>query len=344
MALKVVHEGRIELAVTHSLWWQENMLALTGEEIEALIRRVISYRPPQWVPRDDKIKRLELIGSLFHNAPPPAVQASQVAGGRIGCSTVRLGWENAQSMSTESIQRATNMFSKAVDLLLTAFVDSDTFGAGRRIIEQLSQSSAVPLVNLIDDIYAPQPALAVIAALWDVLGGLRGKKIAISWGFGTRHVLPSTAHSLCLMGASLGADIRVVSPQEFPLLNRVIRETQVRVKTTEATFGVRNDFDSFEDVDAIYAVNWCRLDDFNHPERNTQRASKYKEWYFTKDVVSPKSLFVTDSSVQTELLASRELIDDASNITPELFAWLVRALLGSISYVTQEDSTHRRLT
>ncbi|MFW9968369.1 MAG: hypothetical protein ACFFEA_14535, partial [Candidatus Thorarchaeota archaeon] len=314
------------------------MLTLTGDEIEDLIRRVISYRPPEWVLRDDEIKRLELIGSLFHNAPSLAAQAIRVAGGRIGCSTVRLGWDNAQSMSTESILRATNMFSKAVDVLLTAFVDSETFGAGRRIIEQLGQSSTVPLVNLVDDIYAPQPALALIAALWDGLGGLQGKKIAISWGFGTRHVLPSTAHSLCLMVGSLGADIRVVSPQDFPLLNRVIRETQVRVKSTEAKFEECHDFDSFEDVDAIYALNWCRLDDFNHPERNTRHASKYKEWYFTKDLLSPKSLFVTDSSDPPELLASRELIDSASNVTPELFAWLVRALLGSISYVTHEES------
>jgi len=45
------------------------MLNLTDDEIEDLIRRVISYRAPQWVAKNDSIRRLEVLGSLFHNVP-----------------------------------------------------------------------------------------------------------------------------------------------------------------------------------------------------------------------------------------------------------------------------------
>jgi ornithine carbamoyltransferase len=232
------------------------------------------------------------------------------------------------------------MFSKAVDMLLTSFVDINTFGAGRRVVEQLGTVSRIPHVNLSDDIYAPQSALAVIAAIWKRLDGIRGKTIAVSWGFGSNHVLPSTAHSLCLMGASLGANIRVVSPSDFPLLNRVLRETQDRVRTTDGTIEELHDFDSFDDVDAVYAMNWCRLDDFNRPERNSEYASKYRNWHFTKDLLPQRSLFVTSPPVQTELLASRTLVDSENNLTPELFAWTVQALLASISYVIDDDTEH----
>ncbi len=316
------------------------MLTLKGDEIEDLIRRVISYGPPQWAKKDDDIRRLEVLGSLFHNIPLLEARALQIAAGRIGCRTVRLGWDDAQRMSTESIQREANTFSKAIDVLLTAFADSDTFGAGRRVVEQLCAVSRVPLVNLSDDLYAPQSALALTSALWDRLGGLKGKRVAVSWGFGSKHILPSTAHSLCLMGASLGADIRVVTPREFPLLNRVLRDTQDRVKTAEGTFEERHDFDSFEDVDAVYAMNWCRLDDFNRPERNAEHASKYRNWHFTKDVLPQKTLFITDPPVQTELLATRAVIDSANNLTPDMFAWMVQALLASISYVIDDNTKH----
>jgi ornithine carbamoyltransferase len=340
MALKVVHGGRIEQVVVHSYWWLENMLTLTGAEIEDLISRVISYSPPHWVKQEDGIRRLEIIGSLLHNSPLLGVRALQVAAGRIGCRSVRLGWDDIRSTSIESIEREVHMFSRAVDVLLTTFIDTDTFGAGQRLVQQLSQSSTSPFINLADYIYAPQSALAVTTALWEHLGGLKGKRIAVSWGFGSTHDLPSPAHSLCLMGASLGADIRVVCPREFPLLSRVIRETQARAKTTEATFEERHDFDSFDDVDAVFAMNWCRLDDFNRPERNSEYASKYRDWHFTNEVLSPESLFIANPPVQTDLLATRALLDSENNITPKLFALMVQAILASISYVIDDKTEH----
>ena len=319
------------------------MLNLTGDEIENLIHRTISYGPPQWVPQDDNIKRLEVLGSLFHNGPLLEALALQIAAGRIGCRSVKLGWDDAHRMPIESIQSSVNMYSKAVDVLLTAFVDTDTFGAGRRVVEQLGSTSRTPLVNLSDDLYAPQSALAVTSALWARLGELKGKNIAISWGFGSSHVLPSTAHSLCLMGASLGANIRVVSPRDFPLLNRVLRVTQDRFKTTEGNFEECQDFDSFSDIDAVYAMNWCRLDDFNRPERNAEYASKYRDWHFTKDVLPKKAIFVTEPPIQTEILATRALIDSANNITSEMLVWMVQALLASISYVIDDGTKHSAL-
>ncbi len=314
------------------------MLTLTSDEIEDLIRRVISHGPPEWVTQDNDIRRLKVIGSLFHNVPSLNSRSLEVAAARIGCSSVRLGWDNVQHMATESIRRESDMFSKALDVIVTAFLDRDTFADGRRVVEQIGNTSSIPLVNLVDDVYAPQSSLAIIAALWERLGGFKGKKIAVSWGFGSKHVLPSTAHSLCLMGATLGADILVVAPQEFPLLSRVLRETKERIKTADSQFEERHNFESFEGIDAVYAMNWCRLDDFNRLERNTEYASKYRNWHFTDEVLPSESLFITDLPIQAELLAARSVIDSENNITPDMFAWLVRALLGSISYVTDDKT------
>jgi hypothetical protein len=87
-------------------------------------------------------------------------------------------------------------------------------------------------------------------------------------------------------------------------------------------------------------MNWCRLDDFNRPERNAEHASKYRNWHFTKDVLPQKTLFITDPPVQTELLATRAVIDSVNNITPDIFAWMVQALLASISYVHDDNVKH----
>ena len=340
MSLKVAYRRRTELEAMHFCWWVENMLTLTGEELEDLIRRVISYRRPQLVMKNNGVRSLDVLGSFLHCSSPLERRVLEIAAARMGCRTVSLGWDDAQRMSAESILREFNMYSDAVDVLLTAFIDNDTFGAGRRVVERLGAASGAPLVNLSDDIYAPQSALAVTAAFWEHLGGLKGKNIAISWGFGSKHILPSTAHSLCLLGATLGANIKVVSPVDFPLLNRVLRDTQDRIKTAEGGFEECHVFNSFDDVDAVYAMNWCRLDDFNRSERNTEYASKYRNWHFTKDVLPPSAIFVTSPPIQTELLADRLVIDSNSNITSKIVYWMVQALIASIYYVIEDDTKH----
>jgi hypothetical protein len=47
--------------------------------------------------------------------------------------------------------------------------------------------------------------------------------------------------------------------------------------------------------------------------------------------------------VQTDLLATRAVIDSENNITPNLFALMVQALLASISYVIDGRIKHPTL-
>ena len=230
------------------------------------------------------------------------------------------------------------MASKAVDLLVTAFSSYETFGDGRRLTTKFPESSAVPVISLRDDFYDWQSALSHLHGFQRELGDLKGKQVVIAWGFGSSFISPAMAHGLLVTSALLGAKVRVASPPEFSLLNRVLKETKEIAAETSSTFEETADFtDAFQDADAVFSLNWLRLDDFNHPERNTQYVRKYKDWYVTQDTLSRQCIFSTEPPLQPDLTFSPDLLEDQRNISS---SWLIRrvhVLAATIVYVLRES-------
>ncbi len=278
-----------------------------------------------------------VIGSLMHGVSSMEEKVLAISSSRMGSQSIRLGWEKF-SLSTEHILQQTQMYSRAVDLLVIGHVDSETYGAGRQITEAIADTATVPVISMTDDVYAPQSALAVIGAIWEQLGSLNSKRIAISWGFGARHVLPTTAHSLSLLCTSLGADVKVVCPPEFSLQNRVLRDADKRAERSDSSFEVLTDFEgAFSDVDAVFAANWGSLDHVQRPERNAAIAAEYRHWYFTEETLAARCAFISDSPIESELLASPEICARPNNLTPEWFTKRVEGLIASVSYVTRDS-------
>ena len=230
------------------------------------------------------------------------------------------------------------MASKVVDLLVTAFSSHETFGDGRKLTTKFPESSTVPVISLHDDYYDWQSALSHLHGFQRELGDLKGKQIVIAWGFGSSFISPAVANGLLVTSALLGAKVRVAAPPEFSLLNRVLKETKVITKETTSSFEETTDFtDAFRDADAVFSLNWLRLDDFNHPERNAQYAGKYKDWYVTQDTLSRQCIFSTEPSTQPDLTFSPDLLEDQRNISS---SWLIRrvhVLAATIVHVLRES-------
>ena len=135
--------------------------------------------------------------------------------------------------------------------------------------------------------------------------------------------------------ALAGADVRVVAPPDFPTLGRVRKETSQSAVTVEATSDFAN---AFKDADAVYVLNWFRLNDFNHPERNTQQASKYKDWYLTQDLLPDSCVLSTDPSIQSDITVSSELLQDSRCISLSWLSRRVQILAATIDHVLRESS------
>ncbi|MFW9835672.1 MAG: hypothetical protein ACFFEK_16840, partial [Candidatus Thorarchaeota archaeon] len=150
-------------------------------------------------------------------------KVTDIVAARLNHDIIDLGWANVESMSTDAMLDSVRLSSEAVDLLLTAFSSSETFGEGRILTDQFAEVSNVPLVSLHDDVYAWQDALTALLGLETRMGGVSGKQIVVTWGFGTSFVNPAPAHSLSIAALAFGANVRLITPPEFSFLNRVRR-------------------------------------------------------------------------------------------------------------------------
>ena len=80
---------------------------------------------------------------------------------------------------------------------------------GFRIIEEFAKWSKVPVINMEDNIYHPNQGMADAMALWELFGkNLNGRKIGVSWTYGSSPKKPIAPHHDFMYVASLfGADV-----------------------------------------------------------------------------------------------------------------------------------------
>lgn len=287
----------------------------------------------------ETLKKVKVIGRIFHGASPLEAQVTDIAAARLDHKIIDLGWPNVATMSTDAMLDSVRMSSKAVDLLLTAFSSSDTFGEGRVLTNQFAQASGVPLVSLHDDVYAWQDALTVLLGLEVHLGSISGKQIVVTWAFGNSFVNPAPAHSLLIAALAFGANVRLISPPEFSFLNRVRRVARDTSMCSNVLFEDENKFEgALQDADAVFALNWFRLDDFNHPERNPNHAKEYKDWFVNEDIISERCVFSTAPPSQSGLLASKKLLESDQNITHFWLKHRVIVLAATIAHLLESST------
>ncbi len=266
--------------------------------------------------------RVHALGMMFYGASEHDRQASQLAAAMLGVPLVDLSWSDAGAKSSRLLLEEVRMASKAVDLLVTCFSESETFGDGYEVSRGFSSASDVPVVNVADDILGWQSALTHLLGFEERRGDLSGRQLVVSWGFGSSFSRPTTAHSLVLGGLMVGANVRIVSPPEFSLMNRIRSKATKQASDLGLTFEQLHEFDgALAGADAIFASNWLRLDDYNHPERHWASAKEYQDWCITPDNLPQDCIFSTEPPLQPELLYSPAMVEDPRNITS---GWLSR--------------------
>jgi ornithine carbamoyltransferase len=279
-----------------------------------------------------------VLGKMFYGATSQDQKLCNLTAARLGMQIVDLSWANVDFTDAETLLDELRMTSEMVDLLITTFSSHETFGDGRKLTTRFPESSDVPVISLHDDFYDWQSSLSQLYGFQRQLGDLRGKQIVVNWAFGSSFLSPAIAHSFMIASALLGANVRVVAPTEFSLLNRVRKNAKAITKEAGSRFEETSLFaDAFGDADAVFSLNWFRLDDFNHPERNSKFAGKYKDWYMTPEMLSRNCLFSTEYPLQTGVTLSSELAQDPRNISGSWLTKRIHVLASTIVHVLRES-------
>lgn len=283
-----------------------------------------------------KTSDIQIAGTLFHNAGYFEEQIVQTALVKLGIQSIDATLPEIKAYSESDILAHIEMVSSSLDLLLTSYSDLDTFANGHKLTKRFSTSTRCPMLNIGDDIYAPQSALAEILGFQTELGNLAGKEIVVSWGFGTKFVHPSTAHSILEFGAKVGAHMKVVAPSEFGLLNRVLKNSKSYAELSNGSVEVTTELETaYDDADAVYALNWYRLDDFRRPERNAETAATLRDWYFKEEKIPPRCLFSSLPPLETDLLIDAAFAESSRNLSMSWFSRRIVTLVSTILHLMQ---------
>ena len=104
-------------------------------------------------------------------------------------------------------------------------------------------------------------------------------------------------------------------------------------------FEEENEFEgALKDADAVFALNWFRLDDFNHPERNSHHAKEFKDWFIDETAISENCVFSTVPPTQSGLLASKKVLASDRNITPSWLKHRVSSLAATIDHMVESST------
>jgi knotted carbamoyltransferase YgeW len=132
-----------------------------------------------------------------------------------------------------------------------------------RYLEELGSDRVVPLVNLQCDIDHPTQTMADLCWLREKFpGGLRGKKIGVSWAYSPSYAKPlSVPQGLITLLTRYGAEVRLAHPKGYRLRPDTLETASTFADESGGRFDVVDSMDeAFRDVDVVYPKSWGPYD------------------------------------------------------------------------------------
>jgi knotted carbamoyltransferase YgeW len=116
----------------------------------------------------------------------------------------------------------------------------------------------VPVVNLQCDVDHPTQTLADLLWLRERLGGLAGKKIAVSWAYSPRYAKPlSVPQGLITLLTRFGAHVTLAQPEGYRLMAEPMAAAVVNAASSGGTFRTVTSMDeAFAGAHAVYPKSW----------------------------------------------------------------------------------------
>jgi ornithine carbamoyltransferase len=124
-----------------------------------------------------------------------------------------------------------------------------------KTLEDLATAARVPVVNALCDLYHPCQALADYLSLKEQFGELTGLPLCYI-GDGN-----NVSNSLMLVGAILGADVRIVTPAGYEPDKTMVEKARQRAAESGGSITISNDLATAEGCKALYTDTWLSMGD-----------------------------------------------------------------------------------
>ncbi len=293
---------------------------LNANQINSLIELAIKFKKEE--RRIDLANRV--LGLIFSKASTRTRVSFQVAMTRLGAQTIDLSNQSTQLGRGETIKDTARVLSRYCDALAIRTHNNE------ELIEYAKWSTK-PVINALTDLEHPCQALADFMTMQEVFGDLQGLTLTYV-GDGNNVV-----HSLIIMGALIGVNIRVACPKGFEPLPSVVEKAR-SLSGFKSNIDISNNpLEAVKDSHAIYTDVWVSM---GQEEQKQERLKLFKGFSLDSDLIKladDKAIVLhclpahRGEEISDELMESKfsRIFDQAENRLHTQQA-LLAALLGGL--------------
>ncbi len=169
-----------------------------------------------------------------------------VAATQLGMHVIYSNPQELQLGRGESIADTARVIDRFVDAIAARVYKHES-------LVEMARHAVAPVINALSDKEHPLQALADALTLWEIKGRLEGLRVTFI-GDGDNNI----AHSLMIIGAKLGWEVRIISPKtHWPTkFNELLAED---VRRTGANIVISDNTEDVRGTDAIYTDVWVSM-------------------------------------------------------------------------------------
>lgn len=217
------------------------------------------------------------LGGHGHFLEPASTRLPTLEGEDMGYASERIS----------DVARVLSRMGDAISIRILGAVVDWEYDKGLRIIKEFAKWAQVPVINMEDNVYHPCQGMADVMTLREMYGrDLRGRKLGVTWTWGSSPKKPIAPHHDFMYAASLyGADIVFSRPPEMRIDPDIEAAIKANVEASGGTYSVSEKMeDACEGADIVYAKNYVALDLLppvtSKPEQDemVKLFEKYRDW------------------------------------------------------------------
>lgn len=149
---------------------------------------------------------------------------------------------------------------------------------GQERIEEMAQSSSVPVINALTDEFHPCQILADLQTVIERFGSTQGRTLAYLGDTGN-----NMAHSYLLGGVTAGMHVRVAGPPSYHPLSQVVADAEAIAAVTGGSVTVTDDaVTAVDGADVVATDTWISM---GQEQQQAQRAEAFLRYQVNDDLL-----------------------------------------------------------
>jgi N-acetylornithine carbamoyltransferase len=165
------------------------------------------------------------------------------------------------------------------------------------VIEQFRKYSDKPVINMESAMWHPCQAMADMLTIRQKCGGLKGKKVVLTWAYHPKALPTAVSNSFATAAEQFGCDLVVATPPGYDI--------------PKGPAGTANLDEALDGADIVYAKSWGSLEYYGKWDEEKKIREQHRDWIVNEEKMAKtnNAFFMHCLPVRRNVVVSDGVID-----------------------------------